>query len=151
MNEIIRSKLLLKKSETASKKSSVSTSTALEKAKVVGLYFSASYCPPCHKFTPLLKSVYEELSPKGLEIILIPSDKSREDYESYFGDMPWFSLPYDTDIVSNGFASSIRLDFNVTSIPTLIFFDTEGKMITRDGRLFVQRLSVSELSEKLGL
>lgn len=151
MNEIIKSKLLIKNSNTPSNKSVTSTSSALEKAKVVGFYFSASYCPPCHKFTPLLKSVYEELSPKGMEIILIPSDKSREDYESYFSDMPWFSLPYDNDIVSNGFASSIRAEFNVTSIPTLIFFDAEGKMITRDGRLFVQRYSLEELSEKLGL
>jgi nucleoredoxin len=35
------------------KEGSVSTASALEGKEVLGLYFSAHWCPPCRMFTPV--------------------------------------------------------------------------------------------------
>jgi nucleoredoxin len=134
---------------------SVSLDKSLKNIKVVGLYYSASYCPPCHKFTPLLAKVYEELKDLGLEIILIPSDKTQEAYEDYYKTHPWLSLPYDNDQerIGNGsnVSNSIRSEWNVKIIPTLIFFTPAGDMLCREGRLLVQNQTLDEIIAKLGL
>ena len=40
----------------------------LRSKKFTILYFSASWCPPCHRFTPILKELYAEANAE-LEII----------------------------------------------------------------------------------
>lgn len=69
--------------------------------KVVGLYFSAGWCPPCRDFTPLLCDFYTELveenePPAQFEIVFISSDKSTEDMVEYYHDMhgDWLALPW---------------------------------------------------------
>ncbi|KAF5906906.1 nucleoredoxin-like protein 2, partial [Clarias magur] len=69
--------------------------------KVVGLYFSAGWCPPCRDFTPVLCDFYTELveesdPPAQFEIVFISSDKSAEDMTEYYQDMhgDWLALPW---------------------------------------------------------
>ena len=66
--------------------------------KVVGVYFSGHWCPPCKQFTPLLSEWYERFKegPNGdkLEIIFVSSDKNEMDFVKYFMTMPWTALPY---------------------------------------------------------
>lgn len=69
--------------------------------KVVGLYFSAGWCPPCRDFTPVLCDFYTELveesdPPAQFEIVFISSDKSAEDMAEYYHDMhgDWLALPW---------------------------------------------------------
>lgn len=117
--------------------------------KITGLYFSASYCPPCKKFTPILAEKYDEineLTREGLEIVLIPSDKTIEVYQDYFKDMPWLSIPYEGTL-----KQSLREKYNVKTIPTLIFFDDHGNVIEREGRLLVQNNTASEIIKRLFL
>merc|ERR1719335_1929874 len=49
--------------------------------KVVALYFSAHWCPPCRGFTPMLKDFYETIKGKSLpfEIIFVSSDESESE------------------------------------------------------------------------
>lgn len=147
MQNLVRTTTLINNLET-----SFSTDEVLSKTKVVGLYFSASYCPPCHKFTPILAKVYSELKELGLEIILIPSDKTQEAFDGYFKTHPWLSIPFDNNLQgeNSSIASSIRAEMNVKSIPTLIFFDTKGNVICREGRLLVQNETLDEIVQKLG-
>jgi len=44
--------------------------------KLVGLFFSAQWCPSCRQFTPLLKQFYELLKRDGekFEIVFISRD-----------------------------------------------------------------------------
>ena len=58
-----------------SQEGEVDTVTAL-KDKVVGLYFSAHWCPPCRSFTPELAKTYKLLTEQGknFEIVFVSSD-----------------------------------------------------------------------------
>ena len=77
----------------------VSSEVALTGAKRVALYFSAHWCPPCRKFTPILKDIYEEVNEneKTIEVIYVSSDKSEEEMISYHQEShgDWLRVPYD--------------------------------------------------------
>lgn len=63
--------------------------------KTLGLYFSASWCRPCHAFTDTLKRFYSERKGKGvddLEVVLISQDQHAAAYASYAATMPWLAL-----------------------------------------------------------
>ena len=63
---------------------------------MVGLYFSAHWCPPCRGFTPKLADAYKELIGlgKSFEIVFLSSDKSEDAFKEYFNEMPWVALPF---------------------------------------------------------
>ena len=67
--------------------------------KVVGLYFSAHWCPPCRGFTPKLAEWYRELKEGPLkekfDIVFVSSDRDEGAFDDYFNEMPWLALPYD--------------------------------------------------------
>ena len=71
---------------------------SLTKEGVVGLYFSAHWCPPCRSFTPILATWYSKLTSGTLkgkfEVIFLSSDQSEEEFDSYFKTMPWCALPF---------------------------------------------------------
>jgi nucleoredoxin len=54
-------------------------------------------CPPCREFTPLLASLYEELNAdeKVFEVVFFSGDKSEEQFDEYYSEMPWTALPRD--------------------------------------------------------
>lgn len=57
--------------ELLSKDGPVSARDAL-KGKYVGVYYSASWCPPCQRFTPKLVEAYSAvLKGKNLEIVFV--------------------------------------------------------------------------------
>ncbi|XVE75037.1 hypothetical protein DITRI_Ditri12bG0065200 [Diplodiscus trichospermus] len=98
--------------------------------KKIGLYFSASWCRPCLRFTPTLVEVYSELSPKGdFEIIFVSRDENEEIFNAYFSKMPWLAIPYSDSETRS------RLDdlFKVTGIPHLVLLDESGKVLTDEG------------------
>ena len=66
--------------------------------KVVGLFFSASWCPPCQHFVPLLKEVYEELRRRNdaFEIVFVSMDRNQEEMMNYYKDKhsSWLAVKY---------------------------------------------------------
>ena len=56
-------------------------------AKIVALYFSAHWCPPCRQFTPILKSVYEAYKNSNmnskLSIVFVSGDRSQSEMTAY--------------------------------------------------------------------
>merc|ERR1719213_514854 len=73
----------------------IETAAALPGKGAVALYFSAHWCPPCRGFTPKLAEWYKkDLSAKGLEVVFVSSDKSEDEFMSYFEEMPWLALDY---------------------------------------------------------
>ena len=110
----------------AAKYKTISTVEALKDKELVLLYFSASWCPPCQSFSPILKSFYA-LASDQIEIVYISSDQSIHQFDEYYGKMTWLSLPTSgTKEIKNALASSMKIN----GIPALI-------VMTKDGGLFV--------------
>jgi nucleoredoxin len=101
--------------------------------KILGLYFSAHWCPPCRKFTPLLAQRYLEIQstdPLTFEIIFVSSDPTEEASLEYFSDMPWKMLRYSERALKDKLGEL----YHISGIPSLLLFDEEGNLLTRDGR-----------------
>nr|CAD1827387.1 unnamed protein product [Ananas comosus var. bracteatus] len=99
--------------------------------KIVGLYFSASWCGPCHRFTPKLVEVYNELSSKGgkFEVVFISSDEDEDSFSTYFSNMPWLAIPF-SDSQTRDNLSDL---FDVVGIPCLVILDENGRILTNKG------------------
>ena len=100
-----------------------------EPSKYYLFYKTASWCPPCRKFTPYLVSFYNEYKAKygnQFEIILLTSDTSYEAMERYAKGkkMGWPHLA--PEFVSE-FNNQFR--FPGSGIPNLILTDTSGKIL----------------------
>ncbi len=72
---------------------SIAASDLLSNGKILGLFFSASWCPPCIGFGPKLKEFYDKFSDK-LTVIFVSSDKDEECFMEYFKEMPWLAIPF---------------------------------------------------------
>lgn len=65
--------------------------------KVVALYFSAHWCPPCRNFTPILRDFYEEAEGgSGLEIVFVSLDRTPSDLDKYLQEAhgKWLYIPH---------------------------------------------------------
>ena len=100
-----------------------------EKKKLIGLYFSASWCGPCRKFTPNLVSFYNKnaAAHPEFEVLFVSADKSAPAMEGYMRDMqmPWPALSFDK-VAGN---EALR-KYAGSSIPCLVVVDESGKVIS---------------------
>ncbi|GLD99319.1 hypothetical protein PINS_up008038 [Pythium insidiosum] len=73
------------------------TEEVLAGKKVVGIYFSAHWCPPCRAFTPFLGATYDDLKEEheDAEIIFVSSDQDDASFNEYYGSMPFLALPFE--------------------------------------------------------
>lgn len=110
-----------------------SVSTAELDGKKIGVYFSASWCPPCRAFTPLLVAAYNELKTAGkpFEVVLVTSDKSEADMRAYMKghDMPWLAVPFGDKPID-----ALKKKFVVAGIPKLVVIDSSGKTLSENAR-----------------
>jgi nucleoredoxin len=108
----------------------------LKNKSIIGIYFSAHYCPPCRKFTPILSKVYNEINKinNNLEIIFVASDKTEEDFIEYYKNMPWLALPYDKRYLKVNLCEK----YNIKTVPALIFLNKDGYIINKEGRYLIQ-------------
>ena len=69
--------------------------------RVIGIYFSAEWCPPCKGFTPKLVEFYNKLKASDqslkIEVVFVSWDKDEHAFTEYFGTMPWLALPFGID------------------------------------------------------
>jgi nucleoredoxin len=131
----------------------VETKKALEKKEFVLLYFSASWCPPCRAFSPILKEFYNHVK-DTVEVVYISSDKDYTEFQGYFGTMPWLSLPEKNPSSSSSSSSNttnttsvveiknqLAKTCQVRGIPTLICLErTTGHFVTDDARNQIQNV-----------
>ncbi|XP_052146508.1 probable nucleoredoxin 1-1 isoform X2 [Oryza glaberrima] len=101
-------------------------------ASTVALYFSASWCPPCRRFTPKLIEAYNELVSQGknFEVVFVSGDKDQEAFDAYFAKMPWLALPFS----DSECRAKLNKRFKVRGIPHLVILNaTSGEVYTEDG------------------
>ena len=75
----------------------VTVASLCGKDRVLGIYFSAEWCPPCKGFTPKLVDFYNKIKEKDsvkFEIVFVSWDKDETSFSEYFKTMPWLALPY---------------------------------------------------------
>lgn len=124
--------------------STVSKADALKGVEVLGLYFSAHWCPPCRGFTPMLSKKYTELQAAGksFELVFVSSDKDEAQFKDYHKEMTFLALPYELRDAK----AKLSKDFKVQGIPTLVFVDAAtGQLITNEGR---EAISADNFIEK---
>ena len=95
---------------------------ALLGKKIVLLYFSASWCPPCRQFTPRLVAFYNEMRAAGrsVEVVFVSADRDAASFRDYLRGHhgPWYAIPWEREQNRNGCSSF----FQVQGIPRLIAF-----------------------------
>ncbi|XP_035464604.1 nucleoredoxin-like protein 2 [Scophthalmus maximus] len=104
--------------------------------KVVGVYFSAGWCPPCRDFTPVLCDFYTELveesdPPAQFEIVFVSSDKSSDDMVEYYHDVhgDWLALAW-----TDEYKHELKQRYKITAVPKLVIVKENGDVITDKGR-----------------
>ncbi len=116
---------------------STEISTDELKDKLIAVYFSAFWCNPCKQFTPILAKTYQDLMKenKPFEVIFVSSDNDEKEFKEYFNSMPWKAVPFEKEDVRIALADK----FSIRGIPTLIVLNSEGKVISKDGRVEVMK------------
>ncbi|RWR85150.1 putative nucleoredoxin 1 [Cinnamomum micranthum f. kanehirae] len=107
--------------------------------KIVGIYFSASWCGPCQRFTPTFVEAYKELYAKGdFEAVFVSTDKDEESFKEYFAKMPWLAIPFSDSTTRR------RLNdlFKVRGIPHLVFLGGNGKLLSNGGVALIKEYGV---------
>ena len=104
----------------------------LSRYKIIGLYFTAHWCPPCRTFTPKLISLYKAANSqyKTIEIVFVSFDRDSETMNNYFEEMPWAAVPYSEAALRDELGDR----YGVTGIPALIVFNSNGEVVSLDGR-----------------
>jgi nucleoredoxin len=102
---------------------------ALEKKRLIALYFSAHWCAPCRKFTPELVEYYNRVATQHpeFEIVFVSFDKSQFAMETYIreANMPWPAI----DFPKLGGKEAIR-KYAGNGIPCLVLVDATGKVVS---------------------
>ena len=101
---------------------------AIEKKKLIGLYFSAHWCGPCRKFTPQLVEFYNRVAAAHpeFEIVFVSNDRSQPAMEGYMRDMqmPWPAISF-AKIQEKTELNKYAGD----GIPCLVVIDAAGKVV----------------------
>ena len=122
----------------------VSAADALSN-KLVAVYFSAHWCPPCQRFTPMLASMYKKMKAAGkdFEVVYVSLDKSLDQWKDYTAHMPWLCVPWEG---TQDVRMKLATKFGAQGIPHLVVVDTDGTtVITDEG---VQEASMDQDGEK---
>jgi nucleoredoxin len=108
--------------------------------KYYAIYYSAQWCPPCHKFTPVLVQWYNQFKPThpGFELIFVSEDHSETDMFNYMKEMamPWPAVRFTELSHPRDFMGSNIEKFAHDGIPDLVLVDAGGKVLSdswRDG------------------
>jgi nucleoredoxin len=95
--------------------------------KYFALYYSASWCGPCRRFTPQLVQAYQELKQAHpeFEVIFLSADRSSGDMLGYMREdrMPWPAVKFDQ-------REQKMMDYSGPGIPCLVLVDANGKVLS---------------------
>ena len=102
------------------------------------VYYSASWCMPCRRFTPILIELYKKLKQRqdveDFELVFCSMDRTREEYDSYTREMPWWCLPHQSPAMD-----TLTTLHRAQGIPHLVILDRDGSILVADAVGFVSQ------------
>ena len=103
------------------------------KGKIIGVYFSAQWCPPCKIFTPKLAKFYQKHQ-KDFAVVFVSLDHSAHLQLNYMKEaqMKWPAVHYSSRVRGN-----LQKGYAAYKIPSLIILSPEGNLISLEGRASV--------------
>ena len=90
------------------------------KGKVVIVDFWASWCGPCVKSLPAFKELHEKFGDKGLVIVAVSVDETKEAMDSFLKKTP---VPF---AVVRDAAEKLQKRCDITGIPLTYILDRQG-------------------------
>jgi len=99
--------------------------------KVVALYFSAHWCPPCRMFTPVLKDFYDELAGEKFEVVFVSFDHAEDDQKKYLKEAhgDWLFIPFGDPLIKD-----LSTKYSVQGIPMLVIVKPDGTAVVANAR-----------------
>ncbi len=101
--------------------------------KLVGIYFSAHWCPPCRAFTPELVKFHKAVAGAGkpFEIVFVSSDRNAKAMMGYMKEtrMPWLAVPFGSPK-----KEALGKKYGVQGIPTLVVINAKGETVSTKAR-----------------
>ena len=121
-----------------------------ENADYYAIYFSAHWCPPCRKFTPVLSKFYNDTFTEdaNFDVLFVSSDQSEKAMEEYqeWGEMKFPALKFNKKDNTPEITK-----YAGKGIPSLVIVDRAGNVVADsyvDGT-YVGPTSVLQKLEKL--
>ena len=117
-------------------KEGIAALSEVTEAPLIGIYFSAHWCPPCRGFTPILSEFYKVANQekKQIEIVFVSCDRDSKSFNEYYDSMPWIAVPFENEM-----KDTISEAFGINGIPAFLVFDNKGNLIDQDARTIVQK------------
>ena len=112
------------------------------KNKYTLIDFWASWCPPCRTESNLLNNLYKSNKNKGFEIYGISLDTNKERWLKALksDNRTWINVS-----TLEGFKTKVSTEYAISSLPTNIIIDSEGKIIATN----IHGAQLKEFIEKL--
>lgn len=110
------------------------------KGKVVLIDFWASWCSPCRKENPNVVKLYNQYHDQGFDIYSVSLDKGKEAWVKAIQDDGLVWENHVSDLA--GWTSSGGATYGISSVPSTVLLDRQGKVVARN-------LRGSELENKL--
>ena len=120
----------------------VKLADVVAKKKITMVDFWASWCGPCRMEMPNVVEAYKQFHNKGLEIVGVSLDESKEDWETAVKDMGmnWIQ----TSDLKGWECEAARL-YGVRGIPACVLINQKGEIVGRDLRAEELHARLAEL------